>query len=75
MILSATDKKIISAALLAAVLLAGLLYGERFRKQREQARENAEICIQVITPARNIKTGEIRDFPTPCDVPVGWEKI
>ncbi|KKR02565.1 MAG: hypothetical protein UT29_C0001G0045 [Candidatus Yanofskybacteria bacterium GW2011_GWA1_39_13] len=32
-------------------------------------------CIQVITPARNLQTGEIRDFPTPCDVPPGWVKI
>lgn len=34
-----------------------------------------EICIQVITPARNLQTGEVRDFPTPCDVPEGWIKI
>lgn len=33
------------------------------------------LCIQVITKARNIQTGEIKDFPTPCDVPDGWEKI
>ncbi|XOB42474.1 MAG: DUF5667 domain-containing protein [Candidatus Nealsonbacteria bacterium] len=33
-----------------------------------------EICIQVITPARNSKTGECRNFPTPCDVPAGWER-
>lgn len=33
------------------------------------------VCIQVITPARNLQTGEIRDFPTPCDVPSGWVKI
>lgn len=33
------------------------------------------ICIQVITPARNPKTGEVRDFSTPCDVTEGWEKI
>ena len=32
-------------------------------------------CIQVITPARNPETGEVRDFPTPCDVPEGWEMI
>ncbi|MBP9686822.1 MAG: hypothetical protein KBD66_03410 [Candidatus Doudnabacteria bacterium] len=32
-------------------------------------------CIQVITPARNGTTGEVRDFPTPCDVPEGWEKV
>lgn len=36
---------------------------------------DSEICIQVITPARNPKTGEVRDFPTPCDVPEGWTKI
>ena len=30
-------------------------------------------CVQVITPARNPQTGETRDFPTPCDVPKGWE--
>lgn len=32
-------------------------------------------CIQVITPARNPQTGEVKDFPTPCDVPEGWEVI
>lgn len=32
-------------------------------------------CIQMIQPAKNPKTGEVRDFPTPCDVPVGWEKV
>ena len=32
-------------------------------------------CIQVITPARNPSTGEVKDFPTPCDVPQGWEII
>jgi hypothetical protein len=32
-------------------------------------------CIQVITPARNPQTGEVRDFPTPCDVPAGWEPV
>ena len=34
-----------------------------------------EACIQIIASARNPKTLEIRDFPTPCDVPEGWEKI
>ena len=33
------------------------------------------VCIQVVTPARNPLTGECRDFPTPCDVPDGWEKV
>jgi hypothetical protein len=31
------------------------------------------ICAQVITPARDPNTGEIEEFPTPCDVPEGWE--
>ena len=30
------------------------------------------LCIQVITPAQNLLTGECRDFSTPCDVPEGW---
>ena len=34
-----------------------------------------EICAQVITPARNPETGDIKEFPTPCDVPKGWEVI
>ncbi|MBX4191820.1 MAG: hypothetical protein KW804_03405, partial [Candidatus Doudnabacteria bacterium] len=32
-------------------------------------------CIQVIQTAKNPKTGEVRDFPTPCDVPEGWVKV
>ncbi len=34
-----------------------------------------EVCIQVITPAKNPRTGECKEFPTPCDVPTGWEKV
>lgn len=34
---------------------------------------NQAICAQVITKAKNTKTGEVKDFPTPCDVPVGWQ--
>jgi hypothetical protein len=30
-------------------------------------------CSQVITSAYNPKTGETKDFPTPCDVPDGWK--
>lgn len=43
---------------------------------RNASFENSgDICIQVITPARNTETGEIREFPTPCEVPTGWEVI
>ena len=37
--------------------------------------EDGKLCAQVITTARNIETGEIKDYPTPCDIPEGWEKI
>ena len=68
------DKKVISAALLAVVLLVGLFYAERARKEQSKSVKNDIICIQVVTKARNPKTGEIREFSTPCDVPVGWIK-
>jgi hypothetical protein len=32
-------------------------------------------CAQVITPAVNPETGDIVEYPTPCDVPEGWEVI
>lgn len=34
-----------------------------------------EACIQIITTAKNPETQEEREFPTPCDVPKGWEKV
>ncbi len=34
-----------------------------------------EVCVQVITPAKDPKTGECKEFPTPCDVPEGWVKV
>lgn len=33
------------------------------------------VCAQVITSARDPKTGYIKQYPTPCDVPEGWEVI
>lgn len=33
------------------------------------------VCPAVIQPARNPLTGECRAFPTPCDVPEGWNKV
>ncbi|HYE22421.1 MAG TPA: hypothetical protein VD998_02405 [Verrucomicrobiae bacterium] len=40
-----------------------------------ESKYDTGVCIQVITPARNPFTGEIKEFPTPCDVPEGWERI
>jgi len=36
---------------------------------------DTQVCIQVITAAKNPDTGAIQEFPTPCDVPSGWEII
>lgn len=46
--------------------------GEEY--QRTEIDEE-RVCIQLITYARNKNTGECREFPTPCDVPRGWEKV
>ncbi|MBI4252804.1 hypothetical protein HY623_01330 [Candidatus Uhrbacteria bacterium] len=41
----------------------------------KKEKEELMACIQVIAPARNTATGEIKEFPTPCDIPDGWEKL
>ena len=68
-------KNLIIGALLVA--LAGLVYVNYFLEEEStvQPGENQEVCAQVITPARNPDTGDITEFPTPCDVPDGWELI
>lgn len=43
-----------------------------FTEQPEKELLN-EICIQVISYARDPETGQCIAFPTPCDVPDGWE--
>lgn len=30
------------------------------------------LCADVITRAKDPKTQTVHEFPTPCDVPVGW---
>jgi len=37
--------------------------------------EHNEVCIQVITEAREPSTGKVYEFPTPCDVPEGWDVL
>jgi hypothetical protein len=58
--------------LVVAALLAGAVF---FKLDRKADQPEDEFCIQVITEARNPETGIITDFPTPCDVPEGWEII
>lgn len=38
-------------------------------------RAGERYCIQVIASARNRATGEVRTFPTPCDIPEGWDPL
>jgi len=45
----------------------------KIERERKHEKRKDVACIQVITRARNPKTGKVRDFPTPCDVPKGWE--
>ncbi|KKW47688.1 MAG: hypothetical protein A2128_01225 [Candidatus Liptonbacteria bacterium GWC1_60_9] len=32
-------------------------------------------CIQVIQPAKDPQSGACKEFPTPCDVPLGWTAV
>lgn len=54
---------------LAFLLAIAFIYQMEFGRKPKESR----ICIQVVTSAVNKETGEVKDFPTPCDVPEGWE--
>ncbi|MEK7612349.1 MAG: hypothetical protein AAB407_03335 [Patescibacteria group bacterium] len=58
--------------IIIAVAVVGIL---GYWLATNQQLETQEFCIQVITRAQNPKTDEIRDFPTPCDVPEGWDVL
>lgn len=49
--------------------------GQNFMERVPREFPDRVACIQVITPARNPVTGEVIEFPTPCDVPPGWETL
>lgn len=56
---------------LTFLLAVGFIYQMEYNNKPQES----QICIQVITPARNPYTGETKDFPTPCDVPDEWEVV
>ncbi len=61
-------------------MLISLIYNWQYGKTNSQSSskikdDNVIICLQVITTARNKVTGEIKDFPTPCNIPPGWIKV
>lgn len=33
------------------------------------------VCLQVVTAAKDPITGRCQEFATPCDVPIGWDKV
>jgi hypothetical protein len=72
------NRKLLGYIFLALVLAGAVWAGYELKyggKQGPATDDDGEVCIQMIQRARNPQTGEERDFPTPCDVPEGWEKI
>jgi hypothetical protein len=61
---------------LATVVVALLLYSQLTGRAQDGAEleKPGRFCAQVITPAKNLETGEIKDFPSSC-IPDGWERI
>ena len=60
---------------LATTLVALAIYSYLYRLRTEDvATAPARFCPEVVTPAKNIASGEIRDFPTTC-IPEGWERL
>lgn len=52
------------------------LSDEEMKKVRPpESSESGVSCIQVIQAAKNPKTLECMEFPTPCDVPENWQKV
>lgn len=57
----------------ALILLVVLGIGSWWYFSAHNGGMNGELCVQVLTDARNPETGEVATFPTPCDVPEGWD--
>ena len=76
-------KNVLIVLLLGGILVLGyLLYSGKSiseititPKPAENAQHEDKLCAQVITSARHPEKGDITEFPTPCDVPQGWEVI
>lgn len=73
---------VLVGAILVLVFGGGLFYLQARQDKNliippldEESKDDGQVCVQVITPAKNPQTGEVRDFPTPCDVPEGWMMV
>jgi len=55
------------------------ILGERVDTKSEDSAmkktPDGTFCATIITPARDPETGSIKEFPTSCSVPEGWEVI
>ena len=61
------DKKTIIVFGVLVVIIAAIVGGVWVFQKNNQG------CITVVVPMRNIKTGECKNFPSPCDTPKsGW---
>lgn len=47
----------------------------KFLAKQPAGKSEAIVCAQVITTARNSLSGQVKEFPTPCSVPWGWEVV
>lgn len=66
-------KKLLIGGVVIVVTLGGVWFG--YTTLTEKDADSDHMCAQVITDARNPETGEVREFPTPCDVPDGWDTL
>jgi len=58
--------------IIGGILALALLIGGGYVLYTKQIADDGEFCIQVVTSATNPETGEVKEFPTPCDVPDRW---
>lgn len=71
-------QKAIYILIILALLGGGWYYlaGPGAAQHNADGEDNGgEVCAQVLTDARNPETNEVETFPTPCDVPEGWDVL
>ena len=68
-------RKIITGAVVVVALAVFGFYLLNSYIYKQKQADNGEDCPQVLTDARDPETGEIHTFPTPCDIPEGWDRL
>lgn len=62
-------------AVVAIALIGGFYAFNSYIYHEKKADSEGKMCAQVLTDARDPSTGHVETFPTPCDVPDGWEVL